>query len=230
VPDGLAKPDVVAPGAHIVSLRAVGSTIDQAYPTYVDGGYHRGSGTSFAAAAVSGVVALMLSANPDLTPDQVKYALTATARSLPGSSDPLAVGAGEVDAAAAALTPPSGRANQGVVRSNGTGLLSASRGHVEVQTTGASSTVVNGELTTQLILWDPSSYLIGWTPRTWVLSTWYLTPLFAVTWSSADWPGHNWGGHNWGGGAWEGATWDGTELDRNYGSPVEGSIWFGAWG
>ena len=66
--DGLAKPDVVAPGAHIVSLRSVGSTIDQQFPDYVDGAYHRGSGTSFSAAATSGVVALMLARNPLLSP------------------------------------------------------------------------------------------------------------------------------------------------------------------
>ncbi len=228
--DGLAKPDVAAPGTHIVSLRSVGSTIDTAYPDYVDGAYHRGSGTSFSAAGVSGVVALMLSRWPALTPNQVKYALRATARTLPGIADTLAVGAGEVDAAAAALTPPAGQANLGVIRSNGTGLLSGSRGHVQVQTVDAQQTVVDGELTAQLIAWDPCGYALGWNVSSWYLSTWYVTPMFAVTWSASDWPGHNWGGHNWGGGTWEGATWDGTYTDRDYGNPIEGSIWFGAWG
>ncbi|MDQ6851457.1 MAG: S8 family peptidase [Actinomycetota bacterium] len=228
--DGLAKPDVVAPGAHMVSLRSVGSTIDRAYPSYIDGAYHRGSGTSFSAAATSGVVALMLSRQPGLTPNEVKYALVATARPLPGITDRMAVGAGEVDAAAAALTPPAGEANVGVMRSNGTGLLDASRGHVGVQTAGAGATVVNGELTAQLILWNPLGYAVGWNRPNWYISTWYITPLRAVTWSSEDWPGHNWGGHNWGGGAWEGASWDGNHVSRSYGSPIEGSIWFGAWG
>ena len=78
--DGLAKPDVAAPGTGIVSLRSVGSTIDRTYPGYIDGAYHRGSGTSFSAAATSGVVALMLSRHPGLTPNEVKYALVASAR------------------------------------------------------------------------------------------------------------------------------------------------------
>src|SRR5262249_4290313 len=88
--DGLAKPDVVAPGAHVVSLRAPGSAIDTQFPTYVDGSYRRGSGTSMATGVTSGAVALMLSANPNLTPNAIKYALTTSARSV-ASSDPMAV-------------------------------------------------------------------------------------------------------------------------------------------
>jgi serine protease AprX len=66
--NGLFKPDVVAPSAHMVSLRAPGSTIDTKFPNYVDGSYRQGSGTSMAAGVVSGAVALMLQANPSLPP------------------------------------------------------------------------------------------------------------------------------------------------------------------
>lgn len=225
--DGLAKPDVVAPGAHLVSLRSIGSYVDR-NSTAMDGTYHRGSGTSFSAAAVSGVVALMLSRNPGMTPNQVKYALTHSARTLPGISDPMAVGAGEVDAYTATLNPPAGSANGGVVRSTGTGLLADSRGHVWVDTLGGVA--VTGELTAQLILWDPLGYTVGWNPTSWYLSTWALTPFLAVTWSAEDWPGRNWGGRNWGGGDWEGSTWGGTTQRRQYGQPVDGSVWYGAWG
>lgn len=51
--DGIAKPDVAAPGAHVVSLRAPGSAIDEQFPAFIDGAYRRGSGTSMAAAVVS---------------------------------------------------------------------------------------------------------------------------------------------------------------------------------
>src|SRR4029077_7912703 len=78
--DGLAKPDLGAPGGHLVSLRAPGSAIDTQFPTYVDGAYRRGSGTSMATGVVSGSVALMLQANPGMTPNRVKFALTSTAR------------------------------------------------------------------------------------------------------------------------------------------------------
>jgi serine protease AprX len=231
VPDGLSKPDVVAPGAHMMSLRSPGSTIDTQFPSPDTGAYRRGSGTSFSAAAVSGVAALMLSRRPTMTPDQVKYALVGSARVLPAGSDPLVVGAGEVDAATAVLNPPSGTANQGVVRSNGTGLLPLSRGHVSVQTVGVPTTVVNGALTAQLVLWSPVNYLLPWTPSTWLVSTWALTPWLAVTWDDDDWSGRNWGGRNWGGGDWQGASWGATaDTGRDYGAGTDGALWFGAWG
>jgi serine protease AprX len=227
--DGLAKPDVVAPGALIRSLRVPGSTIATASGA-PDGPYQRGSGTSFAAAAVSGVAALMLGRNPGMTPNQVKYALVRSARQLPGGSDPMVAGAGLVDAGVAALSPPAGQANAGVTRSNGSGSLPLSRGHVEVQTLATPTTVINGLLTVQLLLWDPTGFLLGWNPTSWYLSTWALTPLFAVTWSADDWPGRNWGGRNWGGGDWEGSFFEGTAYARSYGTPIDGSIWYGAWG
>ena len=92
------SPDVVAPGTRMVSLRVPGSALDREYPgARVGSGYFRGSGTSQAAAVVSGLVARLLSARPELTPDQVKALLTAGAVDLP---DPVeADGAGRVDLA-----------------------------------------------------------------------------------------------------------------------------------
>ena len=69
--------------------------------------YQMTSGTSFSAAYVSGLVALMLERNPALKPDAVRAILTKTARDLgaPGRDD--LFGAGEADAYAAvsAATP-----------------------------------------------------------------------------------------------------------------------------
>jgi serine protease AprX len=222
--DGLAKPDVVAPGAHLRSLRVDGSKIatDSGAPA---GPYIRGSGTSFSAAAVSGVAALMLGRNPAMTPNQVKYALLESARDLPGSSDPAAVGAGQVDAAAATLRPPAGTANVGVTRSTGAGSLQLSRGLVEVQTLTSPTTVINGLLTAQNLAWDPAGFLLGWNPLSWYVSTWALTPFLAVTWREDDWPGRNWAG-----GDWEGSRYGDTTYPRRYGTPIDGSIWYGAWG
>src|SRR4029077_8495310 len=70
--DGLSKPDVVAPGAHIVSLAAPGAAITTQFPSTMAAPYRRGSGTSMATAVVSGLVADMLSLQPALTPDRVK--------------------------------------------------------------------------------------------------------------------------------------------------------------
>jgi subtilisin family serine protease len=60
-----------------------------------EGGYQLTTGTSVAAAEISGVIALMLERNPKLTPDDVRNILTATARKLPQPHTE--VGAGLVD-------------------------------------------------------------------------------------------------------------------------------------
>jgi serine protease AprX len=90
--------DVVAPGVSLVSLRVPGSALDLEFPAARVGqdGF-RGSGTSQAAAVVTGVAARLLSAQPELSPDQVKALLTQGAVDLP---DPVeADGAGRVDLA-----------------------------------------------------------------------------------------------------------------------------------
>ena len=84
-------------GSHI-AVAAPGSQIMVAIP---DGGYEVSSGTSYSAAEVSGVLALMIERRPDLTPNQARATLLATAKDIgaPGR-DPL-FGAGLADAYAA---------------------------------------------------------------------------------------------------------------------------------
>jgi serine protease AprX len=117
--EGIRKPDLVAPGTNIVSLMAnPNSTLSAQYGgNVVDGTYFRMSGTSMAAPMVSGAVALLLQAQPNLTPDEVKFRLMATAR--PFSTTTMA-GAGHLDIFSAVTRSTSGRANQ---YSNTTELL-----------------------------------------------------------------------------------------------------------
>jgi len=220
---GLAKPDVVAPGAHVISLRAPGSTVDTQFPNYVDGSYRQGSGTSMATGVVSGAVALMLQANPGFTPDRVKYALQATARKA-ASNDPMAVGSGLVDANAAAFSAPAGTANQGLARSNGQGSLALSRGSVQVKTNDLIGSVLGpvlgATLTAQLLLWNPGGYTgAKWVPSDWYLSTWEVYRWNRVSWYGNDWPGYR----------WHGSSWYGQGQDESYGSSLPGSAWYGAW-
>ena len=90
--DHYAKPDLVAPGNRIISLRDSGSTLDKSYPenrvpkfiyslTYAGEipDYYQLSGTSMAAPMVSAAAALLIQQNPALTPDQVKARLMLTA-------------------------------------------------------------------------------------------------------------------------------------------------------
>ena len=81
--DGWRDPDVVAPGKSVVSLRVPGSFIDDQHPEARVGDlYFRGSGTSQAAAVVSGAAALVISQRPGIRPYQVKAMLKQTARPL----------------------------------------------------------------------------------------------------------------------------------------------------
>jgi serine protease AprX len=75
--DGFQKPDVYAPGAHIVSVLAPNSAFADLCPScIVDGQYIRTSGTSMAAPMISGLVADLVQAHPRWTPNQIKGALT----------------------------------------------------------------------------------------------------------------------------------------------------------
>ena len=95
------KPDVVAPGTRVVSLEAQNSYISGNYSRYhIAGGaknaYLRLSGTSMSTAVVSGGIALLLNAQPSLTPAQVKVAIQMGARFMPNEGL-IGAGAGSVN-------------------------------------------------------------------------------------------------------------------------------------
>ncbi len=74
--DGLAKPDLLAPGSNIISLRSPGSKLDKSNSSYrYDDNYTVLSGTSMATPICCGVAALLLEVKPELSPDQVKERL-----------------------------------------------------------------------------------------------------------------------------------------------------------
>jgi serine protease AprX len=83
--DGFSKPEILASGSHIVSTLAPNSAFASMCPECIVGGsYIRASGTSMAAPVISGAVALLLQKYPSLTPNQVKGALLANDKPMPG--------------------------------------------------------------------------------------------------------------------------------------------------
>jgi len=159
--DGIAKPDLVAPGSHLVSTRAVGSTVDLAHPqARVLDGYFRGSGTSFAAPQVAGAAALLLEQRPQLSNDHVKAMLVRSAHLLP-SAPARAQGAGALDIAALLAVKPGKPANTGIRVSTGTGTVTLSPG----QLAQAVAQFTNS--------WDTNSWdTNSWDTNSWDTNSW----------------------------------------------------------
>ena len=105
--EGFVKPDLVAPGGHVWGFMATYHKIAVDHPTYMNSGdFFTMSGTSQAAAVVSGVAALVISTNHGLTPDQVKCRIIASGKPAVDEFGQLAYsvlqqGTGLVDAKAA---------------------------------------------------------------------------------------------------------------------------------
>jgi serine protease AprX len=234
------RPDLVAPGKSVVSLRDPGSYIDINHPSARIGDrFFVGSGTSQAAAVVSGSVALLLQQRPGLTPDQVKYLLTSTAAAMP-LSDVLAAGAGEINVSVASKAPTPDY-TQTWPSSSGTGSLELARGSVHVS--DGTSTLA-GEMDIFGATWDGSSWapaaLDGntwsggtWNGNTWSGNTWSGNTWSGNTWSGNTWSGNTWSGNTWSGNTWSGNTWSGNTWSGNTwsGNTWSGNTWSGAtWG
>ncbi|WP_158606382.1 S8 family peptidase [Paenibacillus ginsengarvi] len=90
------KPDLVAPGVRIISLRAPGSFLDRTDPSArVGKNYFRLTGTSMATPIVTGGAAQLLQCNPRLAPGRVKRLLLANAFRLQAGAN--AQGSGELN-------------------------------------------------------------------------------------------------------------------------------------
>ncbi|HSL67359.1 MAG TPA: S8 family peptidase [Actinomycetota bacterium] len=208
-PGGFSKPDIIAPGITIVSLRDPGSAIDTLYPgARIGDSYFKGTGTSQAAAIVSGVAALMFQANPWLTPDLAKGVLVKTAYR--NGNYGHGAGAGLVDAGSAlqAARNPNGvwPANLGIVPSTGTGSLEASRGSFHVDAD------VDGDGIPDRVIGEIDALGQPWPAMSWSAYAWYTSPwrqLTAVTpgWSAVSWSALSWSGTTWSAASWSAVSW-----------------------
>ncbi len=185
--DGLAKPDVVAPGQSLHSLRSPGSEADLRYPNFVDDTYRLGSGTSFSAPEVAGAAALLLQADPTATNDRVKFALMETARPLGAAYD---AGRGVIDVVAALVAP--------VGEANGANF------HPLLFPTGAPSA---------LDLLGTQYEGTSWQGTSWQGTSWQGTSWQGTSWQGTSWQGTSWQGTSWQGTSWQGTSWQGSSWE-----------------
>jgi serine protease AprX len=212
--DGTRNPDLVAPGRSIVSLRAPGSTADLDHPEgFVNGRFFRGSGTSQAAAVVSGAAALVLEQRPGITPDQLKALLMSTAAPLPAASA-RCQGAGMLDLKLARQTPTP-LAVQTYLPATGLGSLELARGSAHLVDNGNA---LLGERDIFGTRWDAARWAAkswsgtswsggNWNGKSWSGSTWSASGWSAKSWSGVDWYAKSWSDASWTAKSWSGKSW-----------------------
>jgi serine protease AprX len=184
--DGFLKPELSAPGRHMVMPVPDGSYIPVQVPDRVVApGYMWMSGTSFSAPVAAGAAAQLLALHPSWTPDEVKGALMAGATRLPLDG----VGIGEVDAAASAAiaAPPNPNEN-----------LAA---------------FVSVDPTTGLKVFSADTWATAlatsanWTSANWTSANWTSANWTRANWTSANWTSANWTSANWTSANWTSANW-----------------------
>jgi serine protease AprX len=167
---GFAKPDLVAPGKNLIGYLPGHSELKlglEHTQHRVNKHYFRMSGTSMSAPLVSGAVALLLQDEPELTPDQVKYRLMATA--------------------AKADRWPSYDATQA-----GAGLLD-----IYAAVHGTTTESANTDLVASQLLWtgdEPITWTsVRWNSVRWNSVRWNSVRWNSVRWNSVRWNSDYWG-------------------------------------
>ncbi|MCW2615970.1 MAG: peptidase and in kexin sedolisin [Frankiales bacterium] len=228
---GDAKPDLVAPGRSLVSLRAPGSSADLENPaSVVDGSYFRGSGTSFSTALVSGSAALLREQHGDLRPDQVKALVTATAYGAKGLKDARDAGAGGLDLPRALATPPT-QAPDAVVDSRPPGDEAVWEEFLQAVEDGDRRAAADSwaRLSLASHRWAANSWSSHrWAANSWSSHRWADAGTSADEWALRLWASHRWASHRWAASSrWAGE--DEWAASRWAASRWAASRWAGSW-
>ena len=234
------NPDLVAPGVSIAGLKVPGSVADVSSPNASVGDrYIKGSGSSQAAAVVSGAAALIIQQRPSITPDQLRQLLRSTATPLVGQTASVQ-GRGELD-----LRKALGTATQlymaTTLPSTGIGSLELARGthHVAydgVELTGEKDvfgrtvdTTAWAAARTLGTAWNGGSFNgtpyagdVWTTTDSWTGFSWK-----GFSWRGYSWTGFSWTGFSWRGFSWNGFSWTGLQADETNDGSLLGFSWRG---
>ncbi len=197
---GYAKPEVVAPGVSVVSLRAPGSTVDTQHPdARVGNDYFRGTGTSMSTALVSGAAAALLEHHRDATPDDVKGALVDTASNLGNGARAIDVNAADRAVARNDWWQHFPVAFDGLGRGLRTGMpWTATRWRGETWTASRWRD----------LRWDASRWRDdSWTASRWRDESWTASRWRDESWTTSAWTASRWRASNWSADAWVSQGW-----------------------
>jgi len=213
--DYLSKPDLVAPGRKLISLRSPGSALDTLFPDRqvtatgaLTADYYRLSGTSMAAPVVTGVIALMIERNPNLSPAQIKKRLKSTATALTFGTA-FDRGAGLVNAYKAVSSVDPGRE------------------YAPDRVSDAFAKDMRVFIEGQPFVWRDLAYHGGVDSAgtSWDGVTWENVRWDAVTWENVTWEGFTWEGVTWEGVTWESVTWQSTDQQSAGAQSGTGVTW-----
>jgi serine protease AprX len=188
---GVTKPDVVAPGLHVLGVVPADSAVAKANPQgWTHDGLFKGSGTSEATAVTSGVAAAYLSDHPGASPLEVKSAIRTAA-------DPIR----DVRAGAGLVSIPK-RAVDGSTSAAGEAGFTAA-------TWSANAWTGVPDWQSKLdSKWSGSAWTAAtWSAATWSAATWSDSSWSAATWSAATWSAATWSAATWSAATWSAATW-----------------------
>ena len=171
--------------------------------TFVAGiapGYMQLSGTSFAAPVVAGAAADILARHPKFTPDDVKGALTLTARTMPGAG--LAGGVGEITASAAAQVDDPPNPNAALEH-----FVKSGKGHISKGDAFNSASWVKSAKTSAS--WNSAS----WNSASWNSASWNSASWNSASWNSASWNSASWNSASWNSASWNSASWNSDSYE-----------------
>ena len=215
---GQKRPDLVAPGVSLISTSSKTSAAYLDNPTsQVGEGFLKGSGTSMSAAVTAGSLAVLLSEQPELTPDEAKRLVIGTANRTKELRTKTGAGSGALDLAAALSTPLSAVPPLPQEESTPSNFGPAEADEALWAEFGQAWE--SGDLSAVAAAWSKM------TPQTrkWAANAWSMAALMRALqadentfdgrrwagrrWATDDWQGRRWASDQWVGRRWADEAW-----------------------